>query len=92
MTGEVVTIHPTMSLHAATGLLGQAGASGAPVVDDAGRCVGFLTAANFLRWAVERPSEEKRPPHRASRLPWSPPHSNNWRITVLSFARMGRHF
>jgi CBS domain-containing protein len=40
-----------MSLRAAAHLLSQAQVTGAPVVDEQGRCVGVISATDFLRWA-----------------------------------------
>jgi CBS domain-containing protein len=51
MAREVVTIPRRASLRDAARLLRRADVSGGPVVDDEGRCVGMLTAADFLRWA-----------------------------------------
>jgi CBS domain-containing protein len=42
-----------MSLPDAASLLRRAQVSGAPVVDEEGRCVGVLSAADFLRWTEE---------------------------------------
>jgi CBS domain-containing membrane protein len=51
MTREVLAIPKQMSLRAAARLLSRARVTGAPVVDDAGVCVGVLSATDFLRWA-----------------------------------------
>jgi len=51
MTRAVVTIPQAMSLQSAARLLSQASISGAPVVDAAGRCVGVLSATDFVSWA-----------------------------------------
>src|SRR5262245_28788033 len=53
MSREVVTIPRRMSLRDAARLLRQAQVSGAPVVDEQGRCIGVLSAADFLRWAED---------------------------------------
>ena len=53
MSREVVTIPRQMSLREAARLLRRASVSGAPVVDEQGRCVGVLSAADFLRWAED---------------------------------------
>jgi len=53
MSRDVVTIPRTMLLREAAHLLRQADATGAPVVDERGRCVGVLSAVDFLRWAEE---------------------------------------
>jgi CBS domain-containing membrane protein len=57
MTRAVLVIPEEMSLPRAAHLLRRAQVSGAPVVDAAGRCVGVLSATDFLRWAeqLERP-------------------------------------
>lgn len=51
MSRDVVTIPQTASLRQAAHTLRQANVSGAPVVDEWGRCVGVLSASDFLRWA-----------------------------------------
>jgi CBS-domain-containing membrane protein len=53
MSRDVVTVPRTMPLRDAARLLRRADVSGAPVVDERGRCVGVLTAADFLRWAED---------------------------------------
>jgi CBS domain-containing protein len=53
MSRDVVTVPREMSLQQAARVLRRAGVSGAPVVDGQGRCVGVLSAADFLRWAEE---------------------------------------
>jgi CBS-domain-containing membrane protein len=53
MTRAVVTIPRRTSLREAARLLRWADVSGAPVVDDEGRCVGLLTAADFLGWVED---------------------------------------
>jgi CBS domain-containing protein len=53
MSRAVVTIPRRTPLRDAARLLRRADVSGAPVVDDEGRCVGLLTAADFLRWAED---------------------------------------
>jgi CBS domain-containing protein len=51
MSRDVTTIPQNMSLRAAAHLLYQRQISGAPVVDDSGRCIGVLSATDFVRWA-----------------------------------------
>jgi CBS-domain-containing membrane protein len=53
MKRELVTIPRRASLREAARLLRRAQVSGAPVVDEQGRCVGVLSAAEFLRWAED---------------------------------------
>jgi CBS-domain-containing membrane protein len=48
MNDEVVTIPRDMGMQAAARWLGQMHVSGAPVVDDQGRCVGVLSAGDFV--------------------------------------------
>ncbi len=51
MSTAVVRLTEEMPLREAAHLLRQADVSGAPVVDGDGRCIGVLSAADFLRWA-----------------------------------------
>lgn len=51
MTRNVIWLAEEMPLRDAARLLREAQVSGAPVVDKHGRCVGVLSAADFLRWA-----------------------------------------
>jgi CBS-domain-containing membrane protein len=55
MSPEVITLPEAMSLRTAARLLSQARITGAPVVDEQGRCVGVLSATDFLRWADSSP-------------------------------------
>jgi CBS domain-containing protein len=50
MTRGVVAIPREMSLRAAAHRLMQTGVSGAPVVDEQGRCVGVLSRADLVRY------------------------------------------
>jgi CBS domain-containing protein len=54
MSKPVEVIRLGTPLPSAAHLLRQAGVSGAPVVDEAGRCVGILSASDFLRWAARQ--------------------------------------
>jgi CBS-domain-containing membrane protein len=51
MSTAVVAIPRAMSLRGAAHLLSQASISGAPVVDDRGRCIGVISATDFVAWA-----------------------------------------
>src|SRR6516162_1975130 len=51
MTAPVMTIPQEMSLREAARLLSRSSISGAPVVDAEGRCVGVLSASDFVTWA-----------------------------------------
>jgi CBS domain-containing protein len=62
MSRDVVCIPERMPLRAAACLLRQARVTGAPVVDEAGRCVGVLSAVDFLRWVEGGPEAGNCPP------------------------------
>jgi CBS domain-containing protein len=51
MSASLMHIPQEMSLVGAAHLLLQGQVSGAPVVDNAGRCAGVLSATDFMRWA-----------------------------------------
>ena len=53
MSRDVEAIPRAMSLRGAAHLLSQAHISGAPVVDTEGKCVGVLSATDFVHWAEE---------------------------------------
>jgi CBS domain-containing protein len=51
MSSALVLIPKEMSLPGAAHLLAQARVSGAPVVDEDGRCIGVLSTTDFLHYA-----------------------------------------
>ena len=51
MSTALVVVPQSMSLQGAARLLSRANVSGAPVVDSDGRCVGVLSASDFVAWA-----------------------------------------
>lgn len=51
MSRDVVSLPKEMSLRAAAHLLAQNQISGAPVVDSEGRCIGVVSATDFMHWA-----------------------------------------
>lgn len=51
MARDVILIPKEMSLRAAARLLSRSRISGAPVVDADGRCIGVVSATDFVRWA-----------------------------------------
>jgi len=53
MSRDVIPIPEEMSLRAAAELLFEHQISGAPVVDTDGRCIGVLSAVDFMHWAKE---------------------------------------
>ena len=61
MSQAVVTIPGEMSLQGAARLLTRSHVSGAPVVDDAGRCIGVLSATDFVSWAEKGQEAAKCP-------------------------------
>jgi predicted transcriptional regulator len=50
MSASVVMVPEEMSLQGAAHLLAQARVTGAPVVNHLGRCVGVLSATDFVNW------------------------------------------
>jgi CBS domain-containing membrane protein len=58
MSRDVVLVPRQMSLREAARLLSRAGISGAPVVDEAGRCIGVLSATDFVRRAERGMADE----------------------------------
>jgi CBS domain-containing protein len=50
MTRNVVMVPKQMSLQAAAHMLAQRQISGAPVVDEHGRCVGVLSVTDLVKW------------------------------------------
>ena len=63
MSPTVLTIPENMSLHGAAHLLAQAQISGAPVVNSDGRCVGVISAQDFVALADQGPRSAKQPGH-----------------------------
>jgi CBS domain-containing protein len=51
MTAPVLTIPQETSLQEAARLLCRSSISGAPVVDEQGRCVGVISSSDFVTWA-----------------------------------------
>ena len=50
MSHHVVMIPKEMSIQGAARLLSRAQVSGAPVVDEQGRCVGVISSTDFVHW------------------------------------------
>lgn len=50
MSAHVVMIPREMSLQGAARMLARAEVTGAPVVDGQGRCIGVLSATDFMHW------------------------------------------
>jgi len=66
MSRPVVLIPRQMSLTGAAHLLAQANVSGAPVVDDDGRCIGVLSTTDFLHLAEKGQCVAHGKPHHES--------------------------
>lgn len=60
MVRDVVTIPQETTLQEAANVLYREGVSGAAVVDELGRCVGVISASDFVRWAAGTASEVPR--------------------------------
>lgn len=54
MSRHVVVIPASSTMQNAAYLLADQATSGAPVVDDAGRCVGVLSTTDFVRFEIDR--------------------------------------
>ena len=60
MTRDVTVIPQHLSLKAAAHLLAQANVSGAPVIDEFGRCVGVLSTPDLVQWVDRGARAAKR--------------------------------
>ena len=60
MSTRLVTVPEEMSLAGAARLLSGARVSGAPVVDAEGRCIGVLSAGDFVSWAEKGEGSAKQ--------------------------------
>jgi CBS-domain-containing membrane protein len=60
MSTALVLIPQEMSLQCAAHLLTQAHVSGAPVINEEGRCVGVLSSTDFVHWVEEEGTCEQR--------------------------------
>src|SRR5687767_7191404 len=54
MSRQIVVIPTSSTMHKAAYILADQAASGAPVVDEAGRCVGALSASDFVTFEIDR--------------------------------------
>jgi CBS domain-containing protein len=64
MSRDLTLVPQEMSLQAAAHLLERAGVSGAPVVDEDGRCVGVLSTTDFVHFVGGLESNYRWPPRR----------------------------
>jgi predicted transcriptional regulator len=61
MSRDVISVPQKMSLRAAATMLNQAHISGAPIVDDHGRCIGVLSLRDVVKWIDQGERAAKRP-------------------------------
>lgn len=61
MSRDIIMIPREMSLRAAARMLTRHHVSGAPVVDDLGRCVGVISATDFIHWAEKADQVQEQP-------------------------------
>ena len=66
MSRDLTLVPQEMSLQAAAHLLERARVSGAPVVDENGRCVGILSTTDFVHFVGALESDYRWPPVRSS--------------------------
>jgi CBS domain-containing protein len=77
MTRDVVRLTKDMPLREAACLLLKNQIGGAPVVDKQGKCIGVLSALDFVRWAVQR---ERLPKVTSAPLPITCPFQLKHRV------------
>jgi len=77
MSREVAVIPASATMDQAARILADNSASGAPVVDEAGQCVGVLSATDFVTFEIDRSDElpshgrcSNMPPDRQY-IPWN---------------------
>lgn len=76
--GEVTVLQSTATMHQAAYKFAEFSIGLAPVVDEAGRCIGVLSARDFVTFEIDRTGEETppdgKPSNRAAKgdfLPWN---------------------
>jgi CBS domain-containing protein len=70
MSRNLLTVPHRMSLRAAACMLSRADITGAPVVDDTGRCVGVISSVDFLHFAQGGRPPSPRPAHESVSTAW----------------------
>src|SRR5262245_15282459 len=74
MSRSVVTIPREMSLQGAARMLARSGVTGAPVVDSSGRCIGVVSATDFMNWMkTDHAGETTRIAEECVCKPWQIP-------------------
>lgn len=74
MSTNLVMIPQEMSIQGAARLLSRSHITGAPVVNEAGRCIGVISATDFIHWAEGRnPASSKPQPESCLCSAWQIP-------------------
>jgi predicted transcriptional regulator len=75
MSRMITLIPRKMSLQGAARILARAGITGAPIIDDSGRCVGVLSATDFMHAVEKDTTATEKPSDARSALaqPWQIP-------------------
>lgn len=60
MSRDLVVIPREMSLEGAARMLSRSGVTGAPVIDSEGRCIGVLSATDFMTRAEHLQNQDKK--------------------------------
>lgn len=79
MSHPVVAIPRGMTLQGAIRVLVREQVSGAPVVNDDGRCIGVVSTRDILRWAEKAPEALEEQPKEGAYVPdWQINHPEVW--------------
>ena len=74
MSQQVVMVPREMSVQGAARMLARANVTGAPVVDEDGRCIGVLSATDFMHWVEhDHPASSPEPSADCMCKPWQIP-------------------
>jgi CBS-domain-containing membrane protein len=78
LNGEIVALRSAATMHQAAHKFAELSIGLAPIVDDAGHCIGVLSARDFVTFEIDRTGEETppndKPCNKAARgdfLPWN---------------------
>ena len=78
INGEVAVLSSRLSMHQAAHKFAQLGVGAMPVVDNAGQCIGILSARDFVTYEIDRVGEHTPPtarscnqPAKGELLPWN---------------------
>lgn len=73
MSRDLVVIPREMSLEGAARMLSRSGVTGAPVIDSEGRCIGVLSATDFMTRAEHLQNQDKKKGSDPVCKPWQLP-------------------